>query len=288
MRAITWDITLESATAKYQITPLGDVHLGARACQEKELQQTVDRIAAEDNHYWIGMGDLTDGIGRNCGDKRSDEENLASWLWGENRIFERQRERLLTYLKPIAGKCLGMLQGNHEQKVLQYSGQDMFYSVAAALQKEASHEVNLALGYAGFVRLRFRRDSKARPSKGGKSSIPITIYASHGYGGGRKAGGKANKLTDMAVVSDADLYLFGHVHAPELVTKESRMSLNQSGKVVNRVYTGVITGTYLAGYVNNDITYSERFGFQEVAIGSPTVIIHPCATDPGALIRVTI
>lgn len=277
------------AVQKFKLTPIGDVHLGARACQEDEFKRTVRRIQDEEDHYWIGMGDYTDCVGRNGGDKRSDEENLAAWLWGDSRIFEKQRDRLMEYLKPIAGKCLGMLQGNHEQKVLQHSGQDMYYAVASFLQKEAGHQHNLALGYAGFIRLRFRKPSGAgRANKGGRSSVPLTIYATHGFGGGRKAGGKANKLTDLAVSSDADLYLFGHVHAPELVTKESRMSLNHSGKVVNRVYTGVITGTYLKGYVDDDITYSERFGYQEVAIGSPLITIYPGSTEPDGLVRVTI
>ncbi len=232
-----------------------------------------------------------DAIGRNSGDKRSDESALASWLWGEKRIFERERVRLLEYLMPIAGKCLGLLTGNHEEKVLNVYGQDMYYSVAEALTKEAGHGRNLALGYAGFVRMRFRRQWEGqaeRKNKGGLSSVPITIYATHGYGGGRKAGGKVNKLSDMAAVADADIYLFGHVHAPEASIKEQRMSLNQKGKAERRTYAALLTGTYLGGYEDDVITYSEKFGFSEAVIGSPTITLSPMSQEPDKVIQVTI
>ena len=40
----------------------------------------------------------------------------------------------------------------------------------------------------------------------------ITGY--HGSGGGRKVGGKANRLQEMAQVVVADLYIMGHTHLP--------------------------------------------------------------------------
>ena len=36
----------------------------------------------------------------------------------------------------------------------------------------------------------------------------------HGYGGGRKDGGKINRLEDMTNVIIADLYLMSHTHKP--------------------------------------------------------------------------
>ena len=292
MRALTWDIPYQNnSEAQIKITPFGDIHLGALACQEREFARRVEQVASEPNHYWIGMGDMCDAIGRNGGDKRSDEANLAAWLWGEPRIFEKERERLKQYILPIAGKCLGMLEGNHDDKVLRMYGQDMYYSVCEAVQRAAGHDKNLALGYAGFIRLRFRRQwegQEKRANKGGLSSIPFTIYATHGYGGGRKAGGKANKLTDMAGVADADLYLFGHVHAPELAMKEQRMSMSQKGRVESRTYAAVLTGTYLKGYTEDSVTYSERFGFAEAPIGSPIITLNPVAPSPDQTIQVTI
>lgn len=58
MQALTWDITYQSSQdAQIKITPFGDIHLGARACQEQEFARQVEQVASEPNHYWIGMGD---------------------------------------------------------------------------------------------------------------------------------------------------------------------------------------------------------------------------------------
>ncbi len=58
MRALTWDIPFQTNNeAQVKITPFGDIHLGARACQEAEFARRVEQVAAEPNHYWIGMGD---------------------------------------------------------------------------------------------------------------------------------------------------------------------------------------------------------------------------------------
>ncbi len=96
------------------------------------------------------------------------------------------------------------------------------------------------------------------------------------------------KLTDLAGVADADLYLFGHVHAPELAMKEQRMSMSQKGKVTSRTYAAVLTGTYLKGYTEGSVTYSERFGFGEAPIGSPIITLNPVALSPDQTIQITI
>src|SRR5690348_6769341 len=42
--------------------PLGDVHLGAAACDIEDFRRTVKCIASDPNGYWVGMGDYGDLI----------------------------------------------------------------------------------------------------------------------------------------------------------------------------------------------------------------------------------
>lgn len=287
MHTITWDIAApDGAERTYTIYPIGDIHLGAAACDEQALARVISKIKSDDYAYWIGMGDMTDGIGRNVGDKRSAEASLAKWLHGEPRIFERQRERLIETVKPIAGKCIGLLMGNHEESVLNRLGQDMYIAVASELSKEAGHDRNLALGYSAFIRLRIRRPATNRTT-GGASSVPITIYAHHGYGGGRKAGGKALKLEDQVMKADADIYLFGHVHGDVSIRGE-RMYMSTGGKLQRRMYVATVTGTYLKTILDDGMSsYSESHGYNPTPIGSPEIAITARGWDPVPEIRMS-
>ena len=40
-----------------------------------------------------------------------------------------------------------------------------------------------------------------------------TAYVTHGSGGGRKEGGKVNRLADLASIVDADIYIHAHTSA---------------------------------------------------------------------------
>lgn len=49
---------------EFRIYPLGDIHLGAAACDEDKFKRLVERIASEPTSKWIGMGDYADFINR--------------------------------------------------------------------------------------------------------------------------------------------------------------------------------------------------------------------------------
>lgn len=54
----------------------------------------------------------------------------------------------------------------------------------------------------------------------GNRPMMYTITGVHGYGGGRKNGGKINNLVEMSDKVIADLYIMGHTHTP-IVTRNS-------------------------------------------------------------------
>ena len=55
---------------------------------------------------------------------------------------------------------------------------------------------------------------KETNGSGQRRKICYSIYTLHGSGGGRKEGGKINRLADLASIIDADVYIHSHTHLP--------------------------------------------------------------------------
>lgn len=272
MEVIVKNIPYAERGTEFTIIPLGDAHIGSAHCQEAALEKTIAFIKDTPHCYWLGMGDMVDAIGRNNGDKRSQESHLAKWLHGVDDIYTAQRRKAIELLEPIGPKCLAYLEGNHEYSAMHHQGVDMYYTVAEKLSKE-----KLTLGPDGFIKIQFRFEppnGKPRES-GGTSSVPLVIYGSHGYGGGRKAGGKALKLEEMTRSYGADVYLLGHLHSAQAL-RGSKIEINQKGVVVNKQWVATITGTYLDGHTDRENpSYARRAGYPPTGIGSPEIKFLP-------------
>ena len=67
-------------------------------------------------------------------------------------------------------------------------------------------------------------ESSRRRSEGRRTTY--SIYMTHGTGGGRTEGAKANRVAQLASVVDADIYLHAHLHLP-LVMRESFCRVSQ-------------------------------------------------------------
>lgn len=61
------------------------------------------------------------------------------------------------------------------------------------------------LGVQALFEIRFGMNRHIRPSY-------YTLYATHGHGGGRMKGGKANNLDRLKNIVMADVYCMGHTH----------------------------------------------------------------------------
>jgi hypothetical protein len=64
-----------------------------------------------------------------------------------------------------------------------------------------------AILFVRFGRLNSEKDGHHRKAC-------YTVYVSHGSGGGRKEGGKIQRLVDLSTIVDADVYICGHTHLP--------------------------------------------------------------------------
>ena len=274
MRCLVKTIEHDSRADVFTIVPLGDVHLGAAACDEKLFQQTVDHIRDTPETFWIGMGDMVEAIPRQ--DKRYNEDVVAKWLHGKSAIIKYQRDRLIETLKPIGHKCLAYVLGNHELCISEQHSSDVYLDVIEAIRP--TPETDLRMDMAGWLLLKFQRCDK-----GGTRTIKI--YTHHGFGGGDLMGGSALKLERLSESFDADIYCMGHTHK-RLVFPTVMTSVTRTGGIIAQNRYHINTGSFLKTALPIGTTYSERFGKKPLSLGAVEIEIRPGAEDDG--IRVTI
>ena len=273
MRCLAKTIEHDSRSDVFRIVPLGDVHLGAAACDERLFQQTVDYIKDTPATFWVGMGDLLECIPR-C-DKRHDERVMAKWLHGKGAIIKYQRDKLIDILKPIGPRCLGYAIGNHEMNIEQRYSSDAYLDVIEAIR--ATEDTDLRLDISGYIMLKFRRANEGG-RKGGTRTLVMDIH--HGWAGGDYMSGPALKLEHRPAAFDADVHCFGHSHK-KLAFPVVKTGVMRNGKIYARNCYCISTGSFMKTAIEDGVTYTERYGKKPVALGAPEIEFRPGAEDDG-------
>lgn len=261
MEIVTHRILYRGRTDTFNLIPIGDSHLGAKGCDETALEATIDRVAKDKWALTVLMGDLCDCI--TTGDKRWDDRAVASWCfepWARANIAIAQRDRMIDMLKRIPReKILGLISGNHEATIRRTHQLDISLDIARTLGIPY-------LGEEGFVRLVFTTPSKM--------SRTVVIFATHGSGGGRKPGGKVNKMSDISAFIEADIILMGH-HHERFGLRTVKLGVDKMSNLEHIEKVNAITGTYLKTYQMGAPSYAARELYPPTAIGSPVIHITP-------------
>jgi hypothetical protein len=246
--------------------PLGDIHLGAAACDIEDFRRTVKRIKDDPAALWLGMGDYGDLIMPS--DPRwafsGHDWRRLGFLNGKPGISNlgiEHRDLIERELAPIADKCLGLLYGNHEHAFSRY----YFIDVARYLAERFSVPM---LGYTALVRLEVEL---SRGPKAHHETWPVTIFAEHGATGGGTDGNAINSLQKRALEFGADVYLKGHVHKYGITQRTELCWGPKEMATRDRIF--MLTGTYLKGYSEFEVTYGERKGFSPSELGGGVVIL---------------
>lgn len=272
MKVIRKQIKLTSRSSHIKIVPIGDIHLGAAACDERLFRDVVSSIADDENAYWILMGDAINAI--NVQDPRFNPEDLAPWIKMQqlSDLAKAETERFLKIIQPIASKCLAALTGNHEEQLKKHNERDIHSEIVSGIKQLGGMSVDekLSLGYYGWLQLCFRRS--------GGSGKQINLNLHHGMGGGRGAGGKANRIQQWIWNHDADIVIFGHTHNTS-VQVEAVESINTSGKVSVSKRFGCYSGTFLKTGIDGRTTYSEEKGYSALPLGGIAITIKPFHTN---------
>ena len=256
--------------SEFKIVPIGDIHLGAAACREEKLKRTIEDVK-KNNKYWIGMGDYGEFI--NTRDPRFDFDTLAKWARLEIQdLSSAQVKKFLEYTKPIAGKCLGIIKGNHEDTIHRHTENNVYSRIVTGVKSNAGlgDKDNLGLGFNGFIILDFYRGKKKQ------GSSRIVIYCHHGFGGGRTTGGKANKLATLLKQVDADIVIIGHTHE-QITFPAARYYTDRKCNVRLKPVWGCNSGSFLDSYKMGIDTYSEKVAYSPLPIAGSEIILKPGA-----------
>jgi calcineurin-like phosphoesterase family protein len=249
-----------------RIIPLGDVHLGSAACQEDLFRRVVDRIAEDDNCYWLGMGDYCEFLNRS--DPRFDPNDMADWFRVAHLadLAKAQRDRFLEIVRPIAGKCLALVEGNHEHSIRRHYERDIYSDIVTDIKEGAGHpaDYKLALGVCGWLLLHFRRPD-------GKSRRTFRFNLHHGFVGGKLAGAKALNMQRWLWTHDADLVIFGHSHNTGIQV-ETVESVTVGGHVHYQNRVGCYGGSFMVG-----AQYAQRKGYFPIPLGHVEIVLRPGA-----------
>lgn len=282
MRILRRELAHESREDVFEIIPIGDIHIGSAAVDEKLLRNTIEYVASDPNRYWIGMGDYCDFI--NLKDKRFDPTILAPWITTKALadIAGAQIEYATNLLKPIAHKCLALVEGNHETSVKQHYERDVYREIGIAIKMagEFPQDHNLLIGYYGWLRLVFKRGLERN-----SPAFAMTINLHHGFGGGKMKGGKALNMERWIWTHDADVIIFGHTHNSDAFNAPIEMvDKNLNHHIIKRY--GVYSGTYLRTNGIGFDTYSERAGYLPLSTGGVVIRIRPGAMNAEDRIRI--
>jgi len=260
---------------EFRVVPLGDIHLGNAACDEKLFKNTVGRIAEDDRCWWIGMGDYCEFINRS--DPRFSVTALAPWVKVAHLadLAKAQRERFLDLVAPIASKCLGLVEGNHELQIQRHYERSIYLEIVAGVKEKGGFpaEHNLVLDYAGWLLLRFYRSEDRH-----RVSV-VKLYVHHGFAGGKLAGGKALNMQRWLWTHDADLVLFGHSH--NAGTQVESVESVAGNRIVHTHRVGAFSGTFL-----NGAEYAIQKGYFPTPQTTVEVVLRPGAEESRERLKV--
>jgi hypothetical protein len=185
------------------VLPIGDIQYAGEGSSTalNHLKNDIN-WGLKHNAYFIGMGDYTDFA------SPSNRQRLASAALYDtaNDVIELSaanitKELYERALKPSTNRWLGLLEGHH---FFQY-GSGITTDMELCDMLKARH-----LGTSAYVRLEFQDKvtRKRGPNRGRMGNI--TLWAHHGAGSGNRAGSPLNRLDQLPIYWDADIYLMGH------------------------------------------------------------------------------
>lgn len=252
MKAIKCDLPYAE---QIELHIMADLHLGDPQSCFREIMARIKHILETPNAYCILGGDLMDAaIASSIGD-----------TYGASLQPMEQLKQCVEIFKPLAdkGKILAVVPGNHEDRIYKQDGIDVTALMCTQL--------GIADKYSNTTVLLFIRFGENKAKGKGRRQL-YTAYVTHGSGGGRKEGGKVNRLADLASIVDADIYIHAHTHLP-LVFRESffRVSgANSSVAPVEKLFVNTSAALKYGGY-------GDKQGFKPASTKAP--VIYLCGTE---------
>ena len=236
-------ITLPGDVKNIEILPLSDLHVGDPSFDRECFMKYVKYIADAPNRYVLLNGDLLNNA----------TKSSVSDIYEEVLNPRDQIKETCVLLTPIKDRILGIISGNHERRTDKEVGISPIEILADKLGV-------LYCGIEVLLKIRLGRNRMGR-------STFYTLYATHGWGGGRTKGAKANNLERLKNIVMCDVYCLAHVH--EMISFPSMIYVpeRQCDVVTERTMWFVNSGSYL----KRGSGYAAAKGYPPTVLGCPII-----------------
>lgn len=254
----TVKIQLDKDVKNINIHTFSDWHIGDKFCKLQEIKDEINHVANTPNAYVILNGDLMNNA----------TKTSVSDCYAEELTPMEQLSTLCGLLEPIKDKILMVTIGNHEARTYKSDGVDLMALVTRNLgiQERYCREggvLFISLG-EGCNRM------KNKP-------FCYSIYVTHGSGGGRKEGAKANRLADMSSIIDTDIYIHSHTHLP-MIQKNAYYRTSVQNRCVTKVEKLFVNTSAKLDYGG----YGQTYEFKPSSTANPTIWLSGTKRDFGA------
>lgn len=255
------DTTAHGAISVYAI---GDTHLDLKTSDHDRIESYFKHIAKDPCAVAVFVGDLLDG--RVPGRKHFDSdavrtdflEHLKSYVNHGLEVAEGLFKPLIKAKVPVI--CVS---GNHDDYLEEIG-------LTAELVRRLGGSARY-LGGEGFIRIN-ATSAKRRD----RSAYTVKLYATHGYGGGRRPGAKINQMQHLYEWVDADVVIAGHVHDGSIriipsytVQEKGNLALVTRPRVMYRA------PSFVRRAIQGVVTYAGRKSFPSTDEGLQYVRLDP-------------
>lgn len=210
-----------------EIKVVGDLHIGDAHFLPEMVHEFKAWLAAKPNRYYIIVGDLF-----NAATKQS-----VSDVYAEALSVDESMQMFCDLFSDIADRCLGVVSGNHDRRVYKEVGVDPV--------KWACNKIGVPYyGCEGNVVVALGNHRPDRTDR--RRAVHYSLFLTHGVGGGRGMGGKANALKRLNEIVVADIYCQGHTHTPQAFASVVREYSSNYKSIVERRQVFAMTGASVA------------------------------------------
>ena len=200
-----------------QLIGYGDLHAGSLTYNEKKALEIRDYIK-EENCIWIGMGDFVESATRH---------SVGSGVYQQKMNPNEQIKYLRNLLDPIKDKCMGIIKGNHEERIFKDDGVDIADIIC--------YELGIPYCIWEFFGIIVQ------------DSMAYGIYAIHSYTSNR-TGGLALNSTEQNIekmIGNIEIIMRGHTHK-NIVHIAEYFEIDKINNTVDvKPRVNLITGHYL-------------------------------------------
>ncbi|MHA1795240.1 MAG: metallophosphoesterase [Promethearchaeota archaeon] len=244
-KIINIEVVLPDEYDELIIAPIGDIHYGARNCDVELFEYILKWCEESENVMVFLMGDLIEAsnihsVGME--DQILDVNDQVNYIISKFQKLAREK------------KIIGVVQGNHEKRILKHANYDITKMIAEILDIPYARK-------GTFIQVKVRNESQ-------KKSQIYVLYAIHGGSGSYTVGGKINAVMRLQKAVEAEVYMMGHVH--ELLHVKIPRETVDRGRVKQLMTHFVLTGGFLKYWGS----YAQERGYAPTSRGSPKIKLH--------------